>query len=69
MTYKYKITISNLENNSMKIVEIEKNFEKIYLAQNELKNIGTNGLMFAVDESKIYYPPNRILEITMKWKD
>jgi len=49
--------------NSPKIVIINRNFEKPFQVQNELKNMGTNGVIVEESGDKKYYPPHRILEI------
>lgn len=66
----FKYTIKLTEESTPIIIKLE--FEKGYMAQNELRNMGVNGIMVDFDNfkmnkiSKNYYPPHRIFEITME---
>jgi len=64
--YQFSITIEN-KGTSPDTIQIERNFENSYQAQNELTNIGKNGLIHTNSEKEQkYYPPHRILEIDFK---
>ena len=64
--YQFSVTIEN-KWTQPEIFEIERNFENSYQAQNELTNIGTNGLIYTNNQGeKKYFPPHRILEIDFK---
>jgi|AntAceMinimDraft_17_1070374.scaffolds.fasta_scaffold489317_2 hypothetical protein len=61
--YKFNVSIEN-KNQPPTIISIERNFENTYQAQNELTNIGKNGLIYTNEKGEQkYYPPHRILEI------
>ncbi len=64
--YEFAVTIE-IKGKPPETIIIERNFENSYQAQNELTNMGKNGVIFTngEDEQK-YFPPHRILEIDFK---
>ena len=72
MVANFKIKIRKIENGGYFVIEIDREFENKYQAQNELTNMNKNGLIYVDPTSNLEiqkcYPPHRILEILFEIK-